>query len=68
LGRRGSKLHKGSIAPGPNAGGDVDAEGHGTLIQPRLYQLVRTRAGIADRTFKVEFAEAGAETYGFTFG
>src|ERR687888_1743433 len=28
-------------APGPAQGLDVDATGHGTLVEPRLYQLVR---------------------------
>jgi len=54
--------------PGEDAGGDVDAEGSGTLVQPRLYQLVRTRGSIEDRTFEVEFAAGGVEAYVFTFG
>jgi hypothetical protein len=55
-------------APGEDAGGDVDADGNGTLSSPRLYQLVRTHGPIAERTFEIEFAAGGVEAYVFTFG
>jgi hypothetical protein len=55
-------------APGPAHGLDVDATGQGTLIEPRLYQLVREPGAIADRTFEIAFAAAGVEAYVFTFG
>jgi thiol-disulfide isomerase/thioredoxin len=55
-------------APGDARGLDVDQEGHGTLSQQRLYQLVRQRGPIADRTFEITFRAAGAEVYVFTFG
>jgi thiol-disulfide isomerase/thioredoxin len=55
-------------APGPAHGLDVDAAGHGTLVEPRLYQLVRDPGAIADRTFEIAFAAAGVEAYVFTFG
>ena len=55
-------------APGPAHGLDVDATGHGTLVEPRLYQLVREPGAIADRTFEITFAAAGVEAYVFTFG
>ena len=54
--------------PGEDAGVDVDARGHGTLIQPRLYQLVRERGAIAERTFAIDFGEGDVEAYVFTFG
>jgi hypothetical protein len=54
--------------PGEDAGGDVDVDGKGTLVEPRLYGLVRTRGQIGERTFEVEFAEGGVEAYVFTFG
>jgi thiol-disulfide isomerase/thioredoxin len=47
---------------------DVDDEGHGTLVQPRLYQLIRQPGSIADRTFEVAFDAPGVEAYAFTFG
>jgi hypothetical protein len=55
-------------APGPAHGLDVDEEGRGTLVQPRLYQLVREPGSITDRTFEIAFLDAGVEAYVFTFG
>ncbi|MGH3119322.1 MAG: redoxin domain-containing protein [Gaiellales bacterium] len=54
--------------PGDARGLDVDGEGHGTLSQPRLYQLIRERGSIADRTFEITFLAPGVEAYVFTFG
>jgi thiol-disulfide isomerase/thioredoxin len=55
-------------APGDAHGLDVDEEGHGTVAQPRLYQLIRERGSITDRTFEITFLEPGVEAYVFTFG
>ena len=55
-------------APGAAQGLDVDEEGRGTLVQPRLYQLVREPGLITDRTFEIAFLDAGVEAYVFTFG
>jgi thiol-disulfide isomerase/thioredoxin len=55
-------------APGDAHGLDVDEEGNGTLVQPRLYQLVREPGKIKDRTFEITFLDAGVEAYVFTFG
>jgi thiol-disulfide isomerase/thioredoxin len=54
--------------PGPAHGLDVDAAGQGTLVEPRLYQLVREPAAISDHTVQIAFAVAGVEAYVFTFG
>jgi hypothetical protein len=54
--------------PGASHGLDVDEEGNGTLVRPRLYQLVREQGPITDRTFEIAFAAPGAEAYVFTFG
>jgi thiol-disulfide isomerase/thioredoxin len=54
--------------PGDAHGLDVDEEGHGTVSQQRLYQLIRERGPIADRTFEITFSAPGAEAYVFTFG
>jgi thiol-disulfide isomerase/thioredoxin len=54
--------------PGPAHGGDVDAEGMGTVTDQRLHQLIRQSGPIADRTFEIEFLEPGAEAFCFTFG
>jgi Thioredoxin like C-terminal domain len=49
-------------------GFDVDDQGNGTLADQRLYQLIRQPGPIEERTFEIEFLEAGAEAYCFTFG
>jgi hypothetical protein len=54
--------------PGASAGIDVAADGSGELIQPRMYQLIRQQGPIADRLFEIEFLDAGAAVYAFTFG
>jgi thiol-disulfide isomerase/thioredoxin len=54
--------------PGDAAGLDVDRAGGGTVVEPRLYQLIREPGPIADRTFEIRLDAAGAETYVFTFG
>jgi thiol-disulfide isomerase/thioredoxin len=54
--------------PGADHGVDVDAEGFGRLQEPRMYQLVRQARPVTDRTFQIEFLEAGARAYVFTFG
>ena len=47
---------------------DVDQAGNGTVVQQRLYQLVREPGAITDRTFEITFLEPGVEAYCFTFG
>jgi thiol-disulfide isomerase/thioredoxin len=54
--------------PGEDHGVDVNAEGWGTVREARLYNLVRQSAPVADRTFEIEFLDAGVRAYVFTFG
>ena len=54
--------------PAASHGVDVDDEGHGTLEEPRMYQLIRQAGPIADRQFEIEFLDPGAEVFVFTFG
>ena len=54
--------------PRTDHGLDVDAEGWGSVQEPRLYQLVRQSRPITDRTFEVEFFDSGCRAYAFTFG
>jgi hypothetical protein len=54
--------------PGPSHGVDVDEDGNGMLRDGRLYQLVRERDTVRDRTLQMTFLEPGAEAYAFTFG
>ena len=55
-------------APGASHGVDVDEDGSGLLRDGRMYQLVRQRDTIGERTLQVTFEEPGAEAYAFTFG
>jgi thiol-disulfide isomerase/thioredoxin len=55
-------------APGDAHGFDVDEEGNGTLADQRLYQLIRQTGRIGERLVVIEFLDAGAEAYCFTFG
>ena len=55
-------------APEAAHGTDVDAQGNGTVTEPRLYQLIRHPKPIVDRTFEIEFLDPGVETLCFTFG
>jgi len=54
--------------PGDAHGVDVDAQGNGTLSEQRMYQLLRQPQPIAERQFEIEFLDAGAEAFSFTFG
>jgi len=54
--------------PGDDHGIDVDDRGDGVIDEPRMYQLVRQRAGAAERTFEITFRDPGVHAYVFTFG
>jgi cytochrome c biogenesis protein CcdA/thiol-disulfide isomerase/thioredoxin len=54
--------------PGEDHGVDTDADGNGTIDGQRLYQLVRQQGTVADRQFEIEFQDAGAQAFAFTFG
>jgi thiol-disulfide isomerase/thioredoxin len=55
-------------APGRSHGVDVDEDGSGLLRDDRIYQLVRERDAVRERTLEITFQEPGAEAYVFTFG
>jgi hypothetical protein len=55
-------------APGRAGGVDVDENGDGLLKDGRLYQLIRERDTVRERTLEIRFFESGAEAYVFTFG
>jgi thioredoxin family protein len=57
----------GEIA-GASHGADVDSDGNGTVVQQRMYQLIRQAKPIRDRRFEIEFLDPGAEAFCFTFG
>jgi len=54
--------------PDDHHGLDVDESGEGTVSEPRMYQLVRQRGVIRQRTFEMTFLDPGARAYVFTFG
>ncbi len=55
-------------APGDDHGADTDASGAGTVQGNRLYQLIRQKGAVEDRTFEIEFLDPGVEAFAFTFG
>ena len=54
--------------PGASHGVDVDEQGNGTIIESRLYQLIRQPGPIVDRTFEIEFLQSAVAAYSLTFG
>ena len=49
-------------------GADVDAQGNGTVRDYRLYQLIRQKGKVEDRTFQIEFLDPNVQAFAFTFG
>jgi hypothetical protein len=54
--------------PGADAGVDVAPDGSGRVSGERLYQLIRQKGEVRDRTFTIEFLDPGVEAFAFTFG
>ncbi|MGQ0661900.1 cytochrome c biogenesis protein DipZ [Sphingosinicella sp.] len=54
--------------PGPDAGMDANAAGEGAVTGERLYQLIRQRGAVRERTFEIEFLDPGVRAFAFTFG
>src|SRR5580658_1379727 len=54
--------------PGEDHGADTDAAGAGTVQGNRLYQLIRQKGAVEDRTFEIDFLDPGVEAFAFTFG
>ena len=54
--------------PGEDHGADTDASGAGTVQGNRLYQLIRQRGPVEDRTFEIDFLDPGVQAFAFTFG
>ncbi len=69
---RGNAVHFGVLLdgkpPGASHGLDVGEEVHATLRDQRMYQLIRQPGPIDDYLFEIEFLEAGAAAFSFTFG
>ena len=54
--------------PTGDAGADTDSQGNGTVKEYRLYQLIRQKGKIEDRTFQIQFLDPNVEVFAFTFG
>ena len=55
-------------APGADAGSDIDAQGYGVITDERLYQLIRQKGAIRERSFTITFLDPSVEAFAFTFG
>jgi thiol-disulfide isomerase/thioredoxin len=62
------KIKLDGTAPGDDHGSDTDASGAGTVQGNRLYQLIRQKGTVEDRTFEIEFLDSGVQAFAFTFG
>lgn len=56
------------VPPGADCGIDSAPDGSGEVRKPRLYQLIRQRGRVRDRTFVIQFLDPGAQALDFTFG
>jgi cytochrome c biogenesis protein CcdA/thiol-disulfide isomerase/thioredoxin len=54
--------------PGDDHGVDAGSSGTGTVQGHRLYQLIRQKGPVEDRTFEIEFLDPGVQAFAFTFG
>jgi hypothetical protein len=54
--------------PGSSGGTDVDQAGNGLVQDGRLYQLIRQKGDVVDRTVEITFLQPGPEAYVATFG
>jgi thioredoxin family protein len=54
--------------PGDAHGIDVDEQGDGAIIAPRMYQLARQPGDVRETTFEITFLDPGVRAYVFTFG
>jgi len=62
------KVKLDGVAPGTDGGTDVAPDGTGTVQEHRLYQLIRQKGTVEDRTFEIEFLDPGVQAFAFTFG
>jgi thiol-disulfide isomerase/thioredoxin len=54
--------------PGDDHGVDSAPDGSGEVREPRMFQLIRQKGPVQDRTFAIEFLDPGIQVFSFTFG
>jgi cytochrome c biogenesis protein CcdA/thiol-disulfide isomerase/thioredoxin len=54
--------------PGADSGVDSKADGTGVVTGQRLYQLIRQKGPVRDRSFTITFLDPSVEAFSFTFG
>jgi hypothetical protein len=54
--------------PGDDCGVDFARDGSGVVREPRLYQLIRRKGVVFDRTFEIDFLDRGIQGFSLTFG
>ena len=54
--------------PSAARGSDVAADGDGTVVEQRLYQLIRQHGPVTEHTFEITFLDPDVAAYVFTFG
>jgi thiol-disulfide isomerase/thioredoxin len=62
------KVSLDGIAPGLDHGVDSASDGAGEVREYRLYQLIRQKNQVEDRTFEIDFLDPGVQAFSFTFG
>jgi len=62
------KVKLDDAAPGNDHGTDTAPDGSGQVQWIRLYQLVRQKGEVKDRTFEIDFLDPGVRAFVFTFG
>jgi len=62
------KVQLDGAAPNDDHGADSTPDGTGEVRAPRLYQLIRQKGQVEDRTFEIEFLDPDVHAYVFTFG
>jgi hypothetical protein len=62
------KVTMDGTAPSNDSGVDSGPDGTGNIREPRLYQLIRQKGQVHDRTFEIEFLDPGVQAFSFTFG
>jgi hypothetical protein len=55
-------------APEHDHGVDLNSQGNGIVTGYRLYQLIRQKGKVEDRTFQIEFLDPGVQAFAFAFG